>query len=117
MLGSGDKKPPPHKRALLFVDNSGADVILGMLPLARELLRQGTEYQRAVSKALMDRVPDEEASMIITAAEETGRKLRVYAVEKNPNAIVTLHIPREGWVKISTDGACAGNLGWHELGE
>ncbi|XP_028102828.1 protein arginine N-methyltransferase 1.5-like [Camellia sinensis] len=67
------------------------------------------QYQRAVSKALMDRVPDEEASMIITvlmvvgagrgplvraslqAAEETGQKLRVYAVEKNPNAIVTLH--------------------------
>ncbi|KAL7263506.1 hypothetical protein ACSBR1_001625 [Camellia fascicularis] len=43
MSGSGDKKPPPHKRALLFVDNSGADVILGMLPLARELLRRGTE--------------------------------------------------------------------------
>lgn len=43
MLGSGDKKPIPHKRALLFVDNSGADVVLGMLPLARELLRRGTE--------------------------------------------------------------------------
>ncbi|CAL5390467.1 unnamed protein product [Camellia sinensis] len=27
----------------------------------------------------------------LQAAEETGRKLRVYAVEKNPNAIVTLH--------------------------
>ncbi|XP_074316909.1 pantothenate kinase 2 [Silene latifolia] len=43
MLGSGNKKVPPHKRALLFVDNSGADVVLGMLPLARELLRRGTE--------------------------------------------------------------------------
>ncbi|XP_038685961.1 pantothenate kinase 2-like isoform X2 [Tripterygium wilfordii] len=43
MLGSGDKKAPPHKRALLFVDNAGADVVLGMLPLARELLRRGTE--------------------------------------------------------------------------
>ncbi|XP_042499855.1 pantothenate kinase 2-like [Macadamia integrifolia] len=43
ILGSGDKKPPPHKRALLFVDNSGADIVLGMLPLARELLRRGTE--------------------------------------------------------------------------
>ncbi|KAL6182431.1 hypothetical protein ACLB2K_043852 [Fragaria x ananassa] len=43
MFGSGDKKPRPHKRALLFVDNSGADVVLGMLPLARELLRRGTE--------------------------------------------------------------------------
>ena len=43
MLGTGDKKPPPHRRALLFVDNSGADIVLGMLPLARELLRRGTE--------------------------------------------------------------------------
>lgn len=32
-----------HNLALLFVDNSGADVVLGMLPLARELLRRGTE--------------------------------------------------------------------------
>jgi hypothetical protein len=36
-------KDQPYKRALLFVDNSGADVVLGMLPLARELLRHGTE--------------------------------------------------------------------------
>lgn len=41
ILGSGEN--PSYKRALLFVDNSGADVVLGMLPLARELLRLGTE--------------------------------------------------------------------------
>jgi len=34
---------PAYKKAILFVDNSGADVILGMLPLAREFLKQGTE--------------------------------------------------------------------------
>jgi type II pantothenate kinase len=33
---------PPHRAALLFVDNAGPDVTLGMLPLARELLRGGT---------------------------------------------------------------------------
>ncbi|KAK7354053.1 hypothetical protein VNO80_19509 [Phaseolus coccineus] len=43
MLGARNKKNPRHKRALLFVDNSGADIVLGMLPLARELLRRGTE--------------------------------------------------------------------------
>ncbi|CAN4086048.1 unnamed protein product [Withania somnifera] len=43
MLGYGETKFQPHKRALLFVDNSGADIVLGMLPLARELLRRGTE--------------------------------------------------------------------------
>ncbi|XP_073148626.1 pantothenate kinase 2 isoform X1 [Henckelia pumila] len=43
MFGSDKKKTQPYKRALLFVDNSGADIILGMLPLAREFLRRGTE--------------------------------------------------------------------------
>ncbi|KAF3777096.1 Pantothenate kinase 2 [Nymphaea thermarum] len=43
LLGSPEKKTTPYKRALLFVDNSGADIVLGMLPLARELLRRGTE--------------------------------------------------------------------------
>ncbi|KAI3454489.1 hypothetical protein Pfo_011152 [Paulownia fortunei] len=43
MFGSAEKRPHPYKRALLFVDNSGADIVLGMLPLARELLRRGTE--------------------------------------------------------------------------
>lgn len=51
MFGSGDRKPPPHRRALLFVDNSGADIVLGMLPLARELLRRGTEVSLVVSNA------------------------------------------------------------------
>ncbi|KAL1300919.1 hypothetical protein HN51_045546 [Arachis hypogaea] len=75
------------------------------------------QYQRAVSKALLDRVPDEEAFTKTTvlmvvgagrgplvraslqAAEETGRKLKVFAVEKNPNAVVTLHalVKLEGW--------------------
>ncbi|KAJ0102453.1 hypothetical protein Patl1_05295 [Pistacia atlantica] len=75
------------------------------------------QYQRAISKALQDRIPDEEVTSLTTvlmvvgagrgplvraalqAAEETGRKLKVYAVEKNPNAVVTLHslVRIEGW--------------------
>ncbi|CAK9163785.1 unnamed protein product, partial [Ilex paraguariensis] len=80
------------------------------------------QYQRAISKALLDRIPDEKTSMItavlmvvgagrgplvrasLQAAEETGRTLRVYAVEKNPNAVVTLHslVNLEGWENIVT---------------
>lgn len=33
---------PAHRAAVLFVDNAGPDVVLGMLPFARELLRRGT---------------------------------------------------------------------------
>ncbi len=32
-----------HERALLFVDNAGCDVVLGMLPLTHLLLSQGTQ--------------------------------------------------------------------------
>lgn len=35
-------KGPRYKKVLLFVDNAGADFVLGMIPLARELVRQGT---------------------------------------------------------------------------
>ena len=30
-------------QVIIFVDNSGADVILGILPFARELLRRGSQ--------------------------------------------------------------------------
>ncbi|XP_067145341.1 4'-phosphopantetheine phosphatase [Centruroides vittatus] len=36
-------KGPPHKCAAIFVDNSGMDVVLGVLPFARELLQNGTK--------------------------------------------------------------------------
>ncbi|KAG8391553.1 hypothetical protein BUALT_Bualt01G0199600 [Buddleja alternifolia] len=81
-----------------------------------------SQYQRAVAKALIDRVPDENASTVTTvlmvvgagrgplvraslqAAEETERKLKIYAVEKNPNAVVTLHslVKLEGWEEVVT---------------
>lgn len=79
-------------------------------------------YQAAVHAALLDRVPDDKAEEIVTtlmvvgagrgplvrssiaAARATRRKLRVYAVEKNPAAIV--HIQRmvrcEGWQEMVT---------------
>ncbi|KAM4703444.1 4'-phosphopantetheine phosphatase isoform 2-T2 [Rhinophrynus dorsalis] len=34
-------KGPPHKCALIFVDNSGIDIILGVFPFVRELLSRG----------------------------------------------------------------------------
>ncbi|GLG95538.1 Pantothenate kinase 4 [Gryllus bimaculatus] len=36
-------KGPPHRCAAIFVDNSGVDIILGVLPFARDLLQRGTQ--------------------------------------------------------------------------
>lgn len=32
----------PYKKIAIFIDNSGIDIVLGILPLAREMLRQGS---------------------------------------------------------------------------
>lgn len=34
---------PISWQVIIFVDNSGADIILGILPFARELLRHGSQ--------------------------------------------------------------------------
>ncbi|XP_075685045.1 protein arginine N-methyltransferase 5 [Rhinoderma darwinii] len=70
-----------------------------------------SQYQQAVYKCLLDRVPEEEkdtntqilmvlgagrgplVNASIRAAKQAERMIKVYAVEKNPNAVITL----EGW--------------------
>ena len=65
---------PPYRRAVIFVDNSGADVVLGMIPLARELLRQGTEVVMAANSlpALNDVTADELQAILERVAGVCG---------------------------------------------
>ncbi|XP_068672225.1 protein arginine N-methyltransferase 5-like isoform X3 [Montipora foliosa] len=78
----------------------------------RDPIKYG-QYQKAVHQALIDRVPEEKKDSVVTvimvvgagrgplvrasltAGEESGRKVRVYAVEKNFNAVVTLETLKE----------------------
>lgn len=71
MLGCKDQKIQPYRRALLFVDNSGADIVLGMLPLARELLRHGTEVVLVANSlpALNDVTANEVPEIVAEAAK------------------------------------------------
>ncbi|MGH0128756.1 UNVERIFIED_CONTAM: hypothetical protein FKN15_044108 [Acipenser sinensis] len=70
-----------------------------------------SQYQQAVYRCLLDRVPDEQkdtntqvlmvlgagrgplVNASLRAAKQAERRIRVYAVEKNPNAVITL----ENW--------------------
>ena len=36
---------PVHKCAAIFVDNSGVDIVLGILPFVRDLLQRGTNVR------------------------------------------------------------------------
>ena len=40
LLDAADAQHPPYHKAVIFVDNSGADIILGVLPFARYLLKR-----------------------------------------------------------------------------
>lgn len=55
-----------HAAAVVFVDNSGADVVLGMLPLARELARRGTRVTLAANTvpSINDVTAEELAAML-----------------------------------------------------
>ena len=75
-----------------------------------------TMYEEAVFRALLDRVPEEDKATRVTvlmvvgagrgpivraslhASRRSGRQIRVYAVEKDPNAVVTLcNLLAEEW--------------------
>lgn len=57
---------PRHQCAILFVDNAGSDIVLGMIPFARELLRQGTSVILAANAtpSLNDITIDELAAIV-----------------------------------------------------
>lgn len=61
----------PYQRVMMFVDNAGADVVLGMLPFARELLRMGAEVVLVANSlpAINDITAGELRSVVAKAAE------------------------------------------------
>ncbi|MEX0746116.1 MAG: ARMT1-like domain-containing protein [Phycisphaeraceae bacterium] len=78
-----------HRQAVLFVDNAGPDVVLGMLPFARYLLQRGTAVMLAANTtpSLNDVTAEElqtlleqagEVDALLGAAQRDGR-LRVLA--------------------------------------
>ncbi|XBH93706.1 hypothetical protein VPH35_084589 [Triticum aestivum] len=68
------KKDQPYKSALISVDNAGADVVLGMLPLAREFLRRGVEVVLVANSlpALNDITANELPEIVAEAAKHCG---------------------------------------------
>ena len=64
----------PHRSAVLFVDNAGCDILLGMIPLARELLRRGTDVLlTANSTPSLNDVTHEELTVLIERVAEQDR--------------------------------------------
>ncbi|CAO2814791.1 unnamed protein product [Amaranthus hypochondriacus] len=67
------------KKAVIFVDNSGADIILGILPFARELLRRGTQVVLAANElpSINDVTYSELFEILAKLKDESGKLLGV----------------------------------------
>ncbi|XP_065854236.1 damage-control phosphatase At2g17340 [Euphorbia lathyris] len=67
------------KKAIIFVDNSGADIILGILPFARELLRRGTQVVLAANDlpSINDVTYPELIEIISKLKDESGKLVGV----------------------------------------
>ncbi|KAK6141106.1 hypothetical protein DH2020_025161 [Rehmannia glutinosa] len=67
------------KKAVIFVDNSGADIILGILPFARELLRHGVQVVLAANDlpSINDVTYPELVEIIAKLKDENGKLLGV----------------------------------------
>ncbi|KAJ8434009.1 hypothetical protein Cgig2_001202 [Carnegiea gigantea] len=66
-------------QAIIFVDNSGADIILGILPFARELLRRGTQVVLAANElpSINDVTYTELFEIISKLKDENGQLMGV----------------------------------------
>ncbi|CAL9166869.1 unnamed protein product [Musa hybrid cultivar] len=69
------------KKAVIFVDNSGADIVLGVLPFARELLRRGTTVVLAANDlpSINDVTYPELVEIISKLKDENGQLVGVDA--------------------------------------
>lgn len=69
------------KKAVIFVDNSGADIVLGILPFARELLRHGTKVVLAANDlpSINDVTYPELLEIIAKLKDENGQLVGVDA--------------------------------------
>ncbi|EDQ85512.1 uncharacterized protein MONBRDRAFT_11801 [Monosiga brevicollis MX1] len=67
----------PYQKAVLFVDNAGADVLLGMLPLARHLLLRGTKViLSANTRAVLNDITAEELRLLLDLVATKDETIR-----------------------------------------
>jgi len=75
-LGPGALAAGPYRQVLFFVDNAGPDVILGAIPLARELAGRGTRVVLAAnSRPALNDVTAAELPLILDTCIEADSRL------------------------------------------
>lgn len=77
------QREPPHKCAAIFVDNSGVDIVLGILPFVRDLLQRGTKVILcANSMPALNDVTYSELLVTLRDAAKISKDIK-YALKEN----------------------------------
>ncbi|KAI9092553.1 hypothetical protein K1719_027681 [Acacia pycnantha] len=98
------------KKVIIFVDNSGADIILGILPFARELLRHGIQVVLAANElpSINDVTYPELVEIISKLKDEKGRLMGVdtsnLVIANSGNDLPVIDLTR-----VSQEIACLAN--------
>lgn len=80
----------PYRKALVFVDNAGPDIVLGILPFIRDLARRGVEVVLAAnSQPALNDVTAEELRPLLERAGELDTQLRSMVREKRIRVIAS----------------------------
>ncbi|XP_077987718.1 4'-phosphopantetheine phosphatase-like [Glandiceps talaboti] len=76
-------KGPPHDLAIIFVDNSGADIVLGIFPFVRELLKRGTHVTlSANSKPALNDITHNELMIVTNRVAELDSDIALALEER-----------------------------------
>ncbi|CAG8478211.1 6864_t:CDS:10 [Funneliformis mosseae] len=84
------KDKPPFKKAVIFVDNSGADIILGIIPFARFLISLGMDIILAANSfPAVNDITFEELSVVVTSIAEIDHLIAAAWTSKKLSVIGT----------------------------
>ena len=85
---------PAHKCAAIFVDNSGVDIVLGILPFARDLLQRGTKVILCANS--MPALNDVTYPELVVTLQDAAKLCRVLRHALKENRLIAMETAQAG---------------------
>mmetsp|Transcript_6374 Transcript_6374/g.9897 ORF Transcript_6374/g.9897 Transcript_6374/m.9897 type:complete len:353 (-) Transcript_6374:782-1840(-) len=103
------REQPPYHKVMIFVDNAGSDVVLGIIPFARELLRRGVAVVLAANSApSVNDITHAELVPLLNKIGEKVPELRSYLEQRTLTSVASGNtLPAIDLSKVSEECAKA----------
>ena len=84
----------PHRCAAVFVDNSGVDIILGVLPFVRDLLQRGTKVLLCANS--MPALNDVTYPELLVILKDAAKICDIIKYALNENRLIAMETAQAG---------------------